>query len=177
MFLRIVCSRCMFSKLNLGDFCTMAAMLCAVARGGMIHFVLTWGTNSISPKLEHICVSRQTRSTAGQLAASLLSQIDLFIIHSMYIEETLPRKSFINSNSLWLQNLCCYTSSCAPFSRMKNPVVISVGRTASCSSQRGLLHRSLVLLSVIRSTCIGRSRLPLVSPRSRRRTQNFLSMF
>ncbi|KAF2820544.1 hypothetical protein CC86DRAFT_304707 [Ophiobolus disseminans] len=50
MAVRLSCRRILFSKLGFGDFCTMAAMLCAAARGGMIHVVITWGTNNVSAK-------------------------------------------------------------------------------------------------------------------------------
>ncbi|KAH6621826.1 hypothetical protein C7974DRAFT_211661 [Boeremia exigua] len=48
MALRVVCRRLLFSKSDFGDFCTIIAMLCTAARGGMIHIVTTWGTNNIS---------------------------------------------------------------------------------------------------------------------------------
>lgn len=50
MALRLICRRLLFSQSDLGDFCTAVAMMCAAARGGMIHVVLSWGTNNISPK-------------------------------------------------------------------------------------------------------------------------------
>lgn len=50
MALRLICRRLFFSKTDLGDYCTVVAMLCAAARGGVIHVVLSWGTNNISPQ-------------------------------------------------------------------------------------------------------------------------------
>ena len=50
MALRLICRRLYFSRTDLGDYCTAVAMLCAAARGGIIHVVLSWGTNNISPK-------------------------------------------------------------------------------------------------------------------------------
>jgi hypothetical protein len=37
----------MFGKFDFGNYCTMATMLCAATRGGIIHVVLTWGTNNM----------------------------------------------------------------------------------------------------------------------------------
>lgn len=34
---------------NRGDYLTMAAAACALIRLGMIHVVLTWGTNNMTP--------------------------------------------------------------------------------------------------------------------------------
>lgn len=67
MTLRLICRRTLYHEFNFGDFCTMAAMLCAAARDGskllerrrtrrpgtnfestVIHVVLTWGTNNIT---------------------------------------------------------------------------------------------------------------------------------
>jgi hypothetical protein len=48
MACRLLCRRFMFGKFNFGDYCTMAAMLCAATRGGIIHVVLTFGTNNMS---------------------------------------------------------------------------------------------------------------------------------
>jgi hypothetical protein len=50
MALRLICRRIFFSQTDIGDYCTVVAMLCAAARGGMIHVVLSWGTNNISPQ-------------------------------------------------------------------------------------------------------------------------------
>lgn len=48
MALRLVCQRSLFRRFNFGDYFTMAAMLCAGLRDGIIHFVLVWGTNNMS---------------------------------------------------------------------------------------------------------------------------------
>ncbi|KAF4548456.1 Hypothetical protein D9617_28g065620 [Elsinoe fawcettii] len=37
-----------FGKFDLGDYLTIGAIICAAARGGLIHVVLTWGTNNLS---------------------------------------------------------------------------------------------------------------------------------
>ncbi|PNS21588.1 hypothetical protein CAC42_947 [Sphaceloma murrayae] len=37
-----------FGGFDTGDYLTLAAIVCAVARGGLIHVVLTWGTNNLS---------------------------------------------------------------------------------------------------------------------------------
>ena len=48
MVSRLVCRKIIFYKFEVGDYCTMTAIVFAVARGGIIHVVLTWGTNSMS---------------------------------------------------------------------------------------------------------------------------------
>ncbi|KAF2129710.1 hypothetical protein P153DRAFT_314846 [Dothidotthia symphoricarpi CBS 119687] len=48
MALRLLCRQIVFHKFNFGDYCTMVGMLCAAARGGIIHVVLVWGTNNMS---------------------------------------------------------------------------------------------------------------------------------
>ncbi|KAK7718200.1 hypothetical protein SLS57_006075 [Botryosphaeria dothidea] len=35
----------------MGDYLTMGALLCALVRLSLIHVVITWGTNNMSPKL------------------------------------------------------------------------------------------------------------------------------
>lgn len=74
MALRLICRRLLFSKTDLGDYCTVVAMLCAAARGGMIHVVLTWGTNNISPKararIEFTPAEIYRRTVGSKLAIS-----------------------------------------------------------------------------------------------------------
>lgn len=50
----IMCVRLAWRKLakqdfNLGDYLTMAAIVCALTRLGLIHVVLIWGTSNIPP--------------------------------------------------------------------------------------------------------------------------------
>jgi hypothetical protein len=47
MISRLVCRRIVFGKFDVGDYCTLGAILCAATRGGVIHVVLTWGTNNM----------------------------------------------------------------------------------------------------------------------------------
>ncbi len=51
MSVRLFCHRVLFQRWNVGDYLTMVAMVCAAARDGLIHVVLTWGTNNISKKV------------------------------------------------------------------------------------------------------------------------------
>ncbi|KAH8640746.1 hypothetical protein IG631_03687 [Alternaria alternata] len=51
MVSRLVCRKILFKKFDFGDYCTMGAMVCAATRGGVIHVVLTWGTNNMPEKL------------------------------------------------------------------------------------------------------------------------------
>ncbi|KAF2219491.1 hypothetical protein BDZ85DRAFT_205708 [Elsinoe ampelina] len=48
MAARIVVRIRVFGKFDLGDYLTIGAIICAAARGGLIHVVLTWGTNNLS---------------------------------------------------------------------------------------------------------------------------------
>jgi hypothetical protein len=68
---RLFCRRIIFGKFDFGDFCTMAAILCAATRGGMIHVVLTWGTNNIPPavrsKMDFTAVEIYRRTIGSKL--------------------------------------------------------------------------------------------------------------
>lgn len=48
MAARIVARLRIFGKFDTGDYLTIAAIICAAARTGLIHVVLTWGTNNLS---------------------------------------------------------------------------------------------------------------------------------
>ncbi|KAI5459717.1 hypothetical protein BGZ63DRAFT_360319 [Mariannaea sp. PMI_226] len=48
MAVRLVWRKIAKQPFNLGDYLTMAACVCALTRLGLIHVVLTWGTNNIS---------------------------------------------------------------------------------------------------------------------------------
>ncbi len=45
---RIVWRRVSTEEFNAGDYLTMAALVCVFTRMGLIHVVLTWGTNNVS---------------------------------------------------------------------------------------------------------------------------------
>ncbi|KAF6830389.1 Pth11-like integral membrane protein [Colletotrichum musicola] len=51
MGVRLVWRKAARQDFNLGDYLTVAACVCALTRLGLIHVVLTWGTNNVSPKL------------------------------------------------------------------------------------------------------------------------------
>ena len=51
MGVRLVWRKVAKESFNLGDYLTMGAIVCALARLGFIHVVLTWGTNNMSPTL------------------------------------------------------------------------------------------------------------------------------
>ncbi|KAK6211510.1 hypothetical protein QIS74_10774 [Colletotrichum tabaci] len=48
MVARLVWRKVAKQDLNLGDWFTVAAIVCALTRVGLIHVVLTWGTNNVS---------------------------------------------------------------------------------------------------------------------------------
>lgn len=53
--LAIMATRLALRKLRrqafvLGDYFTMAAVFCALARLGLVHVVITWGTNNVTAK-------------------------------------------------------------------------------------------------------------------------------
>ncbi|KZL63735.1 pth11-like integral membrane protein [Colletotrichum incanum] len=48
MVARLVWKKVAKQDLNLGDWFTVAAIICALTRLGLIHVVLTWGTNNVS---------------------------------------------------------------------------------------------------------------------------------
>lgn len=50
MFARLVWRKIARQEYNLGDYLTIAACVCALTRLGLIHVVLTWGTNNVTPK-------------------------------------------------------------------------------------------------------------------------------
>ncbi|KAI8299443.1 hypothetical protein K4K61_010644 [Colletotrichum sp. SAR11_59] len=50
MFARLVWRKIARQEYNLGDYLTIAACICALTRLGLIHVVLTWGTNNVTPK-------------------------------------------------------------------------------------------------------------------------------
>ena len=50
MSTRLVFRQAIFRSFDLADYLTIAAIVCALARGGLIHVVLTWGTNNIPAK-------------------------------------------------------------------------------------------------------------------------------
>jgi NhaP-type Na+/H+ or K+/H+ antiporter len=47
MGLRLTWRKVARQDFNLGDYVTMAAIVCCVTRAGLIHVVLTWGTSNI----------------------------------------------------------------------------------------------------------------------------------
>ena len=47
MTVRLILRRSVFHVFDLADYLTIAAIVCALARGSFIHMVLTWGTNNI----------------------------------------------------------------------------------------------------------------------------------
>lgn len=48
MLCRIGARRVVFRKLDLGDYLTVGAIICVSMRAGLIHIVLSWGTNNLS---------------------------------------------------------------------------------------------------------------------------------
>ena len=51
----IMCIRLLLVKINkktfsIGDYLTMGAIFCAIARLSLIHVVLIWGSNNVTPK-------------------------------------------------------------------------------------------------------------------------------
>ncbi|KAL1621643.1 hypothetical protein SLS56_009113 [Neofusicoccum ribis] len=51
MAVRLAMRKVRRQRFVLGDYLTMAAVVCAFVRLGMIHVVISWGTNNMSPKL------------------------------------------------------------------------------------------------------------------------------
>lgn len=51
MLARLVWRKVAKQPFNMGDYLTMAACICLVARVGLIHVVLTWKTNNMSAAL------------------------------------------------------------------------------------------------------------------------------
>lgn len=47
MLVRLVWKRATRQSFNMGDYLTMAAIVCALTRLGLIHVVLTWGTTNM----------------------------------------------------------------------------------------------------------------------------------
>lgn len=45
---RLFLKRTVFHSFDLADYLTFAAIICALARAGLIHVVLTWGTNNMT---------------------------------------------------------------------------------------------------------------------------------
>lgn len=48
MAVRILWQRLQMRQLNLGDYLTMGAIFCAIARVAIIHVVLIWGSNNVT---------------------------------------------------------------------------------------------------------------------------------
>lgn len=48
MVVRLVWRKVSKQDFNLGDWFTVAAIVCTLTRLGLIHVVLTWGTNNVS---------------------------------------------------------------------------------------------------------------------------------
>ncbi|KAL0933824.1 Pth11-like integral membrane protein [Colletotrichum truncatum] len=88
MVARLAWRRIARQEYNLGDWLTIAACVCALTRLGLIHVVLTWGTNNVSPKY------RQTHT---------------FTDEEIYRREIGSKLSIVNrvfyNSYLWLQKL------------------------------------------------------------------------
>lgn len=72
MLARLIMRKIRHQTFALGDYLTMAAIICAFVRLGMVHTVISWGTNNIPPsvrrKLDFTPDEIYRRETGSKLA-------------------------------------------------------------------------------------------------------------